>query len=209
MRSTGIVALALAAGLTLACNRARTDEPRPLPEAVGTAGQSGGDTVSHGSDSDARFFALQAAKHGAAEVALGKLAAQKAQSREVRQFAEMMVRDHTKGGQALELAAVPHGVKLSSELPDKSEELLAKLMTLSGAEFDRVYMEAMVNGHQDMRGMVTGRLNDAKRMTTSKSHLEAAVDGWAADTLPRVEQHLARAEEIVNALKPRKSTDTY
>ncbi len=209
MRSTGLIALACAAGLTAACgaNDTRADrEQNPYvssTESVGTTGQAGGDTVSHGSDSDARHFALQASKHGAAEVELGRLAAGKARSREVKQFAEMMIADHTKGGDALKKAAEPHGGEVSSELPDKSEELMARLQRLEGAEFDREYMTAMVDGHQEMRGMITGRLNDAKRMTTSKSQLEAAVDGWAQEALPTVEAHLAKAEQISESLKNR------
>ena len=61
-------------------------------------------------------------------------------------------------------------------------------------------MKAMVDGHQEMRGMITGRLNDARRMTTSKSELEVAVDSWAAKVLPTVEAHLAKAQQISDAL---------
>jgi putative membrane protein len=196
------------AGLTAACGANDTGserEPSPYSstDSVGTAGQAGGDTVSHGSDSDARHFALQASKHGAAEIELGRMAAQKGRSREVKQFGEMMVADHTKGAAELKEAAGPHGVELSSELPDESEELAARLQKLEGAEFDRAYMAAMVDGHQEMRGMITGRLNDAKRMTTSKSQLETAVDGWAAQVLPTVESHLAKAQQINDSLKNR------
>jgi hypothetical protein len=64
-------------------------------------------------------------------------------------------------------------------------------------------MAAMVNGHQEMRSMITGRLNDARRMTTSKSQLEAAVDGWAAQVLSTVEAHLAKAQQINDSVKNR------
>ena len=210
MRSTGIFALALAAGLAIGCGgnaRDRADESANSSETAGTAGQAS-DTVSHGSDSDARHFAVQASKHGAAEVELGKLAQQKAQRADVREFAAMMVRDHTAGIQKLEQAVTPHRGEVNTELPDASEELMARLQKLSGAAFDREYMKAMVDGHQEMRGMVTGRLNDAKRMTTSKSGLEQAVDDWAQQALPTVEQHLAKAEQINESLQG-KSTEPY
>ena len=231
MRSTGFIALTLATGLVVACDRnnaqshARDNtEPNPYvssssSEAVGTSGQASqtgqatragqtADTVSHGSDSDARNFAIQASKHGAAEVELGKLAMQKAQNSQVKQFADMMVRDHTKAGNELKQAVTPHGGTVSSELPDDSESLKAKLEKLNGAEFDRHYMAAMVDGHQQMKGMINGRIADAKRMTTSKSDLEMAVDGWAQKALPTVEQHLAKAQQINDALKNR-STGTH
>jgi putative membrane protein len=206
MRLTGLFALACVAGMTAACGASDVREPTPnvsSTDSIGTTGQAGGDTVSHGSDSDARHFAIQASKHGAAEVELGRLAAQKGRSREVKQFAEMMIADHTRGGDELKQAAEPHGVELSSELPDESEELMARLQRLEGVEFDRAYMAAMVNGHQEMRSMITGRLNDARRMTTSKSQLEAAVDGWAAQVLSTVEAHLAKAQQINDSVKNR------
>lgn len=206
MSLTGLFALACVAGMTAACGANDAREPTPnvsSTDSIGTTGQAGGDTVSHGSDSDARHFAIQASKHGAAEIELGRLAVQKGRSREVTQFAAMMIADHTRGGDELEQAAGPHGLELSSELPDESEELMARLQTLAGVEFDRTYMAAMVDGHQEMRSMITGRLNDARRMTTSKSQLEAAVDDWAAKVLSTVEAHLATAQQINDSVKNR------
>jgi putative membrane protein len=216
MRSTVSIVVWGAAVLTLACNRAApapderergNDTSIEERSTVGTTGQAS-DTVSHGSDSDARHFAIQASKHNAAEIELGRMAAQKAQNAQVKQFGEMMVRDHTKSLDELKQAAGPHGAELSTEPPDKAEDLMKKLSGMSGAEFDREYMKAMVDGHQEMRGMVQGRLNDAKRMTTSKSNVESAVDQWAAKVLPGVERHLDRAQQIHDAITGNKSNDT-
>jgi putative membrane protein len=209
MRSTGFLALACAAALTIACRGdARNDQPDSpdisSSEAVGTAG----DTVAHGNDGDARQFAIQASKKGAAEVELGRLASERAQNSSVKSFAQMMVQDHSKAGEELKQAVMAQGGEVNQELPDDSEDLLDKLKGLQGADFDREYMEAMVDAHQEMRGMVSGRINDARRMTTTPSGLEMAVNQWAEKTLPRVEQHLAKAEEIRNTLKG-KATDTY
>jgi putative membrane protein len=185
------------------------DDRNSSSGAVGTSGQSVSEsTVSHGSDSDARNFALQASKRGAAEIALGTLAAARAQNRKVKQFAQTMVRDHTDGFNKLEQAVVLLGGRVSAELPDESEELVATLKTLSGAAFDREYMAAMVDAHQEMRGMVTGRINDARRMTGSKSALEAAVDEWAENALPKAEHHLSMAQEL-NDVVTRTANDTH
>jgi putative membrane protein len=210
MTSTGLLALVCAGGLTVACAsdaRNGLDDSNNSSGAVGTSGQgpsaestSKESTVSHGSDSDARNFALQTSKRGAAEVELGKLAVARTQNRSVKRFAQMMVLDHTNGGNELEQAVVLLGGTVSAELPDQSEELLDKLKTLRGAEFDRTYMAAMVDAHQEMRGLVSGRLNDAKRMTGSKSALETAVDQWAENVLPKVERHLAMAQELSDSL---------
>ena len=207
MRSTGLLALACAAAITGACGGARNDQENPYvapSESVGTTG----DTVSHGNDGDARQFSTQATKRGAGEIELGRLASERAQNPDVKRFAQMMVQDHSKSLEALKQTITSHGGTVNTELPDETEELLNKLKTLRGADFDRDYMDAMVNAHQEMKGLVSGRISDAKRMTTSPSGLEAAVNQWAEKALPTVERHLAQAEEIRNALKGR-ANDTY
>lgn len=205
MRSIASAVMMAAAVVALACNRGASTSDAANPDVaeestVGTSGRPS-DTVSHGSDGDARHFALQASKRGAAEVELGTLAAQRATRAEVKAFGQMMVREHTRKSEALQQAVALHGVELSKELPDESEELMARLQALTGAEFDREYMQAMVDAHQEMKAMVEGRLNDARRMTTSKSQLELAVDQWTQNALPGVEQHLARARQISAVLK--------
>jgi putative membrane protein len=212
MRSIVTAAMFGAAVLTLACNRtgagddnAGTDNVRIETHAgdttTGTAGSS--DTVSHGTDGDARQFAIQMSKHNAAEVEVGRLAQQKGVRADVKEYGAMLVRDHSAKLEKLKQATASHGVTLNMEPPDDSEDLMEKLQGLSGAEFDREFMSAMVDAHQNMRAMVQGRLDDAKRMTTSKSQLETAVDQWAQEALPGVETHLMKAQQINEVLRNR------
>ena len=207
MRSTATAAMLGAAVLALACNRAGTDDntagsrTNTDDTTVGTTGPS--DTVSHGSDGDARQFAIQMSKHNAAEVEFGRLAQQKGMRADVKQYGAMLVKDHSAKLESLKQAVAPHNVELNMELPDEVEELKAKLEGLSGAEFDREFMTSMVDGHQEMKAMIEGRLNDAKRMTTSKSALELAVDQWGEQGLPGVETHLMRAQQINDVLRNR------
>jgi putative membrane protein len=203
MKSTGLLAIACAAAVTVACGEGgKATNEAEQHEAVGTTGQSSG---SHGVDGDARYFAQQASKNGAAEVELGKLASERAQSAEVREFAQMMVRDHTKGADELKQAVATHGLALNAEPPDEQEELLAKLRDMRGADFDREYMEAMVKGHQAMKAMISGRV-DQSRLVKTNSPLETAINAWAANALPTVEQHLQKAQQIHDRLRSARNT---
>ena len=60
---------------------------------------------------DAQSFAKQAMLANKAEVKLGELAGQKAQSADVKAFAQMMVKDHTNGLNTLKAAVKGQGVE--------------------------------------------------------------------------------------------------
>jgi putative membrane protein len=61
------------------------------------------------------------------------------------------------------------------------------LAKLSGAEFDRAYMDAMVMGHQTVAGKV---------MTEANSGSDLQLKAFAAKTLPTVQAHLKMAQDI-------------
>ena len=99
--------------------------------------------------SDTREFINTMAIAGMAEVQLGKLAAERAQDPDVKAFAQMMVRDHTEANDELKQAS-PAGVQLPTQLDEKHRELADRLTKLQGEEFDREYMKAMVEGHEEV-----------------------------------------------------------
>ena len=78
---------------------------------------------------------------------------------------------------------------------------------LSGAEFDREYMMAMVDGHREVKNMLETRANRTPTTTGTSgrvaddSRLNSAVNQWAGKTLPVVTKHLERAEQISGRLK--------
>jgi putative membrane protein len=214
MRWTGLLSLVGAAVFTVACGDGRdSDTAADRADdtvAVGTAG----DTVGA---SDLQQFVNQAAMAGNAEVQLGQLAIERAVNRDVKQFAEMMVRDHTKGNDELKQALAPHNVPIPTALDSKHQELMDKLRGTAGAEFDREYMVAMVEGHEDVKDLLEGRArrgdsrnaNNTAATGASADHsqqAEIAVNQWAAKRLPGVEQHLQRAKEIDARLDDVRST---
>jgi len=177
MRSSRWMALACAAYLTMA---------------AGTSAQT----------STARSFAEQAMMANTAEVKLGELAPDRAQSSAVKQFAQMMVRDHTKAESDLKQAVKGQNIEEPKQLDAKHQALYEKLSQLKGADFDREYIAAMVAGHRDVKNMLTDRTNQspaAKGTTGSSSkdaQLDNAVNGWASKALPVVSHHLQQAEQI-------------
>ena len=90
---------------------------------------------------------MQAVQINVAEIEAGKMAAKKAQNPRVKEFANMMVKDHTEA--LAKLRPLPGGASPGVK-PDGTHQQAAKrLAKLSGTEFDREYMDAMVNGHRE------------------------------------------------------------
>lgn len=142
-----------------------------------------------------RKFMADAAADGMAEVALGKLAAEKASQKEVKDFAKMMVDDHTKANAELKSLAEKKAVKLPAEPKPAHKAVEARLARLSGAAFDKAYMAAMVKDHRKAVDMFTRQSNGA-----ADDDLQA----WATRTLPALKHHLEEAQERDRAVRAAK-----
>ena len=94
---------------------------------------------------------MQVIEMNVAEVEAGRMAAGKATNPRVKEFADMMVKDHTealnklRGGTQASASTPASDVKPNA----KHQETAQRLSKVSGAEFDREYMKAMVADHQE------------------------------------------------------------
>jgi putative membrane protein len=132
-----------------------------------------------------RQFIMEAARGGMAEVELGQLASDKAQSDAVKQFAQRMVTDHGKANDELKSLAQSKNVTLPAELDAKHKSTKDRLSKLSGAQFDRAYMQEMVSDHQK---------DVSEFRKQSQSAKDAELKAWAAKTLPTLQEHLQMAQ---------------
>ena len=82
------------------------------------------------------------------EIESGKTAASKAQSPDVKQFAQKMVTDHTQMLDDLKTLAQQKGVALPQSASIKDMAQMKLMERSSGAEFDKKYMDEMVKDHQ-------------------------------------------------------------
>lgn len=147
--------------------------------------------------SDSHEFIQKMAVGGLSEVQLGKLATQHAASAEVKEFGQMMVKDHTQANNELKQVALQLKVQLPKELDQEHQQLADRLSKLKGAEFDREYMDAMVKDHKEDVSELRARAGRGQAVgTTGGDKSEQALTQWAAKTLPVIEKHLERAEQI-------------
>jgi putative membrane protein len=120
------------------------------------------------------------------------MAAGKAQDSRVKDFANMMVKDHTD---ALNRLKAIHGSNASGVKPNaKHQQTADRLSSLSTSEFDRAYMTAMVNDHQEAVKVLT-QISSQKPAGAADAHSQD-LSKIAGELLPTVRQHLQMAQQI-------------
>lgn len=137
-------------------------------------------------------FWTNAAQGGMAEVELGKLAASKATNAEVKQFAQMMVSDHTKANAELKTLAAKKNVVLPTEMSSSHKSTMEDLNKLTGAEFDKAYVDAMVEDHEDDVELFQDKSEDSS---------DPDVKAFATKTLPTLKKHLDTIKAIQAKMK--------
>ena len=183
--------------------------PAPTTPAPPSAGSTGmdkgagtGSTTTKGSSSLARAdrrFAEKAMQGGMAEVEAAKMAVDKAQDAQVKAFAKRMVDDHSKANAELTKIASAKGITPPAAVDSGHKRKMERMASKSGADFDRAYMDEMVDGHQ-------ATVRDFR--SAAKSAKDPELKAFASSTLPTLEQHLKEAKTVEAAVKGRKTTAT-
>jgi putative membrane protein len=130
------------------------------------------------------------------EVELGKYAADHAKNSDVKEFAEQMVKDHSKVAEKLEqiVGSQEPNDRRSQIGREIDEQCLAslkkELADKSGKEFDACYIGAQIGGHIQM----------AATLTVISEHTSGQLKEVVSDARPTVDQHLARAKKLMNEL---------
>jgi putative membrane protein len=140
---------------------------------------------------DQTNFLADAIRGSVAEAKLGQLAAERAQSLQVRQYGEMLRKDHTQSLQKASGLANEIGVPASSELSARQQKQFESLQKLSGEEFDTTFLSQMVRDHQE---------NIAKFSAQAQNGSDPEVMAFAKETLPTLQAHLEHAQSVQSEL---------
>ena len=85
----------------------------------------------------------------AAEIKMGELALKNAESQAVKDFAQMMITDHSKANEELAVVAKNHNIDFPPDAPEREKELGKKMLDVKGAAFDKAYAEHAVTDHTE------------------------------------------------------------
>jgi putative membrane protein len=194
-----LVAIVLSAGSVSLLAQSNRE---PSPSTAPTAQQP--PMTSPSGVSDAHTFINDMTIGGMAEVQLGNLAAERATNSEVRSFGRMMVKDHSQAGEKLKEVAGKLNIQPPAQLDQKHKDLIERLSKLQGAEFDKQYMDAMVQGHEEVAGKLAARVSRtaSQPVGTAGGGSGDPLNEWVAQTLPTVRQHLDSARELHKKVAP-------
>jgi putative membrane protein len=187
---TSILMIALSAWMLQACNSKQTStEAADSVNAVKDTTTTGKTGIAVVAD-DAKF-AVDAANGGMTEVALSKLAEEKATNAKVKEFASMMVMDHSKANEELMALAKVKNITLPDSVNADSKKVWTDLSKKSGADFDKAYVSIMVDDHKKTVDMFESE---------SKSLKDADLKGFVDKTLPTIKSHYTHISTIKDGM---------
>jgi len=138
-----------------------------------------------------KTFVKKAAVGGMTEVDLGKMAQEKGQSQDVKDFGAQMVKDHSANNDELAALAKSKDIMVPDKIDGMHQKLEDSLSAKSGAEFDKAYINAMVKGHTHMLAL----------MKSEESSTDPDLKAFATKTSDTVQMHLDMATKIQSTLK--------
>jgi putative membrane protein len=138
-----------------------------------------------------REFVMQAEKDSIQERVLGRMAEEKSQNSDVKDYGKMLVKDHNDALEKLIDLMNKNGMPQPKGLPEERSEAVKKMQGLSGTAFDQEFVNMMVKDHQ--KAVDTFRHEAA-------SAQNADVRDYAKKVLPTLEKHLKDAQDLQQKL---------
>ena len=154
---------------------------------------------------NAEQFRQKATSSDAFEIVSSKLALTQSTDASVKRFARMMIKDHTAttnklvaiGG--IRKESLETKMKPGSDVKYQSNELIStsqaadlnSLASKSNDDFNKAYMNDQVQGHKDAVSLMEDY---------AKNGDNAKLKDFASETLPTIQEHLAKAQSLDDQL---------
>lgn len=188
MTKTTLAAALLAASVL----PAYAQDPAPAAPVQQQAPAAADDEAEIASPATAEDFAARAAESNNFEILSSQAVLNKV-GPEVREFAEMLIADHTAAGERMRATVTEAGMTAIAEgqVSAEQEQLLSQLQGEHPSNTNNAYLQMQVEAH-------------TRAVALFKSYAENGEDGplktFATETLPTLEAHLAKAEELQGSL---------
>ncbi len=138
-------------------------------------------------DSSDQKFIDMAAQTDMTEAHFGQMAENQASAQGVKDYAQMLVTDHTNDYQQLSMTANKAGGTVPKGLDAAHEKMVVPFHSLKGSAFDRRFIHEMVAGHEQAIAAYKREANDGQN---------ADLKAYANQALPTLEKHLQNARDL-------------
>lgn len=132
-------------------------------------------------------FVNTAAKDGMMEVQMGELAQKNGSSEAVKNYGSMLVKDHSKANDELKSIAANKNISVPVGLSADQTSHIQDMSAKSGKDFDKAYIDMMVEDHNKAIDLFTKQSND---------NADPDLQAFAKKTLPTLKQHLDEAKKL-------------
>jgi putative membrane protein len=127
------------------------------------------------------------AQGGMTEIEAGKLALNKSTNPGVKEFAEMMVKDHGAANEKVKALAAARKLELPTAPSQAQQDTLKSLQARNTPHFEQAYLAAQVKAHEETVAMLKSEIANGQ---------DAATKALARELLPTVEKHLKQAYQL-------------
>lgn len=191
----GSLALALGSVMSLAQDDMRDNQPMTSDRNIDHSTNSDANPYKQrfeekedlDEDITAEDFVERASELGYAEIETAKIALKNSTSSDIRQFAQLMIDDHTAANQQLRTIAADSGLDMpnDADLMDKAKSMMLKVR--EGDSFDRAYINNQIKAHEKTIHVFQSAAAYVDNQTLRE---------FAAQTVPILNSHLDQARQL-------------
>jgi putative membrane protein len=167
-------------------NETKQEDPKEVAE---DSNEAKFDSIDDKKD-DSEFL-VDIAEVNLAEIEIGKLAQTKSTNPEVKKFGKMLVDEHTKSASEVSALAKAKNFTLPTSLTEDGQEEYKKLNEKSGLDFDKKFVDMMIDGHEKAIDKLQKATKDAK---------DEDVKLWASNNIAPLTAHLEHAKLLKQGL---------
>ena len=143
--------------------------------------------------SDQKFLDV-AAQTDMVEAHLGKLAQDSADKQPVKDYAQMLVSDHTQDFGKLQALASQTGLTMPNAIDaEHNKSMIGPFHAVKGAAFDHKYIHDMIAGHTEALALYKKEAHDAEN---------PEIRAYAEETIPTLQKHLDGAKALEQGKTP-------
>lgn len=129
------------------------------------------------------------------EAHFGQLAQDQATDQDIKDYGQTLVTDHTKDYNTVSALATKLGADMPKGIDAAHNKMIDPVAKLKGRAFDHRFLADMVKGHEQAI---------AKYKKEADSGDNADLKAYASATLPTLEMHLQKAQELAHPAKAAK-----